>query len=353
MKLSHIVIMTVVVLALLFTGCDSTGAGGGGGGGDDAGAATEPTVVRVTNLDTVAGERDLMILVAPDNYDLLDEFGVKGVEAVNDLHGMCFQTCNQGDGEVSIELRTLSGEPFAGANGQSYTLFFSYEEGDVPTLIGTGTTVDDFDPFSHTFTGTGSPQMVNVALPDSPYYANLFEYIDTVQVEVTNITLPAWNDISAQPDDEIWDLFVVVTESSVDVPGPDSFIAIAEKHEIGEYGAVPDVGPLLLADEDDIPWLPESGVSYNIFVVIETRVWDLGGDQHSFYKSIAMDTVPESYVLTDEETWPVVNPDDLGAEFGLFVVAGTPDSGKGDDALYTINLSGVEFTWFAHGVSED
>jgi predicted small secreted protein len=32
MKLSHIVIMTVVAFALVFAGCDSTGAGGGGGG---------------------------------------------------------------------------------------------------------------------------------------------------------------------------------------------------------------------------------------------------------------------------------------------------------------------------------
>ena len=35
MKLSHIVILTVVVFALLFAGCDSTGTGGGGGGDDN------------------------------------------------------------------------------------------------------------------------------------------------------------------------------------------------------------------------------------------------------------------------------------------------------------------------------
>ena len=33
MKLSHIVIMTVVAFALVFTGCDSAGAGGGGSSG--------------------------------------------------------------------------------------------------------------------------------------------------------------------------------------------------------------------------------------------------------------------------------------------------------------------------------
>ncbi len=38
MKLSQVVILTVVAFALVFAGCDSTGAGGGGGNDDDSGA---------------------------------------------------------------------------------------------------------------------------------------------------------------------------------------------------------------------------------------------------------------------------------------------------------------------------
>ena len=52
MKLSHIVILTVVAFALVFTGCDSTGAGGGGGGGNDKEDGTVTvTLSEATDLD--------------------------------------------------------------------------------------------------------------------------------------------------------------------------------------------------------------------------------------------------------------------------------------------------------------
>lgn len=348
-------ILLIVTSAFLVTGCDSTGASGGGGSGDDV--ATDPTIVHVSNLDTAGGDRELMVLVAPHNYDLINEFGVKGVDAVNDLHGMCSGECDQPGNDVSIELRTLSGEPFAGANGQSYTLFFTYEEGDAPMLIGSGD-VESFIPFSHTFTGTGSSQTVNVVLPDALDYVNLFEYIDTAQVTVENIALPGWPDtniVGTQPVDDVWDLLVVVTENDIDVPNPENLVAIAEKNDIGDEVGSP-IGPILLAGANDMPWLPETGKSYKIFVLIDTRVWNLGDDRYTFVKSIGMGTIPDepTYSASSEETWPDSELQDLGTSgFELFVFSPeTLKSGKGDGALNTISVSGVTFTWFTHGVDD-
>ena len=52
MKHSHIVIMTVVAFALVFAGCDSTGAGGGGGGG--GGGGNKAVFLHLTDLSLSA-----------------------------------------------------------------------------------------------------------------------------------------------------------------------------------------------------------------------------------------------------------------------------------------------------------
>lgn len=65
MKLSHTLIMTVVVFALLFVGCDSTGAGGGGGGGGDSGQDAGTLTAGISGVpddleSTTEGDNDLL-----------------------------------------------------------------------------------------------------------------------------------------------------------------------------------------------------------------------------------------------------------------------------------------------------
>lgn len=83
MKLTHIVMMTVVAFALLFTGCDSTGAGGGGGGSSqDDGTVT----MSLSNAGAAPADSQFVVFVYASGADENDQNNLVAV-AFEDISG--------------------------------------------------------------------------------------------------------------------------------------------------------------------------------------------------------------------------------------------------------------------------
>jgi len=120
MKLSHILIMTVVGFALVFAGCDSTGAGGGGGSGSDGSLTAAVSGVPMDLESTTEGDDDLLFaaFVFDAEGDPLNSTGWVAMVAEEIVGGNASGTAFQiVDG--------ARGDEWAGTGGENYEVYYT------------------------------------------------------------------------------------------------------------------------------------------------------------------------------------------------------------------------------------
>lgn len=254
MKLSYIVVLTVVVFALLFVGCDSTGAGGGGGGDGANDGTVTVSLSGATDLD---GDSFAVYLYAHDEHSI---HAADRLLAVN-------HTTVGADGTASFTLKVDDGafEPsltdWVGSGGSQYDLYIYTDSQD----DGQGG-ADDSEPITseRAYRTTSYPQTVTIDGDQTVSVARdtMTAYTGgTVTVTLSN----------AAEHNGKWFYYGIFLSGAE--PGADEAVAYAEK-TIAEGSAA---GTELRARFEEMdPWYAVDGTAYDLYAMI-----DMDGTGHS------------------------------------------------------------------------
>jgi hypothetical protein len=267
MKLSHIVILTLVAFALVFTGCDSAGAGGGGGGGSDDGTLDSGTVTAtVEDDDTVtvslSGATDLEDDLFAVYLYSHDEHSIHTADRV-----LAVNYTNVGaDGTASFTLKVDNGsfEPsstdWVGTSGTTYDMYI-YTDSQDDGAEGT----DDYEPATSERAFRAESYPMTVTINDGATTAQqMVAYAGgTVTVELSNAASYNGN----------WFYYGIFLGGAE--PATNDALAWAEK-TIAEGSAESENNDLRARFEGSMPFYAVDGTSYDVYAMI-----DMDGSGHS------------------------------------------------------------------------